>query len=50
LGPFGKLRAGSQVQTLLGHASLETTMVYTHVMNRPAVAVQSRLDRLGACG
>ena len=35
-----------QVQTLLGHASLETTMVYTHVMQRPATAVTSPLDRL----
>jgi hypothetical protein len=35
-----------QVQTLLGHASLKTTMIYTHVMNRPAMAVTSPLDRL----
>jgi integron integrase len=35
-----------QVQTLLGHASLKTTMIYTHVMNKPAVTVQSPLDRL----
>lgn len=39
-----------QVQTLLGHASLKTTMIDTHVMNRPAVAVVSPLDRLEHVG
>jgi integron integrase len=37
-----------QAQTLLGHASVTTTMIYTHVMNKPAVAVTSPLDRLAA--
>ena len=37
-----------QVQTLLGHRSLQTTMIYAHVMNRPAIAVTSPIDRLDA--
>jgi len=35
-----------QVQTLLGHGSLKTTMLYTHVMNKPAISVVSPMDRL----
>jgi integron integrase len=44
------LESGTDIRTLqeaLGHSSVETTMIYTHVMNKPGLGVRSPLDGLG---
>jgi len=36
----------AEAQKLLAHVSVETTMIYTHVMNKSGRGVTSPLDRM----
>jgi site-specific recombinase XerD len=41
------IESGSDIRTvqeLLGHANVETTMICTHVLNRPGLAGRTPLD------
>ena len=43
-GPLAQGQRVRTVQELLGHKDVKTTMIYTHVLNRGALAVRSPLD------